>query len=263
MEGLAAGTRLVIIGTKHTADGGYFASRGGGMCSDYTEGFSRSSAKTQPRAIDRMAFLKLSGAGLAGVALLGSLDSATALAQTRAEAQPKSSLMAEFREAAEEHGVPQELLMAMGWVNTRWEMPPPEANEYEEGSLHGWGSYGIMALVQNPFSDTLGEASRLTGFPEEELKTDRAANIRGGAALLGSAVGTQKSSRLAGFFGAVAGRGRAAGHNYRAVAGIGGGELYAEQVFDALRRGVPEEKLKSGERLSLKAQSLSDRIGAP
>jgi hypothetical protein len=233
------------------------------MSSDYTEGSSRSSPKTQPRAIDRMAFLKLSGAGLAGVALLGSLDSATALAQTRAEAQPKSSLMAEFREAAEEHGVPQELLMAMGWVNTRWEMPPPEANEYEEGSLHGWGSYGIMALVQNPFSDTLGEASRLAGIPEEELKTDRAANIRGGAALLGSAVGTQKSSRLAGFFGAVAGRGRASGHNYRAVAGIGGGELYAEQVFDALRRGVPEEKLKSGERLSIKAQSLSDRIGAP
>jgi hypothetical protein len=57
---------------------------------------------------------------------------------------------------------------------------PPDANEYEEGSLHGWGSYGIMALVQNPYSDTLGEASRLTGIPEEELKTDRAANIRGG-----------------------------------------------------------------------------------
>jgi hypothetical protein len=34
-------------------------------------------------------------------------------------------------------------------------------------------------------------------------------------------------------------------------------------VFDALERGIPEEKLKSGERLSLEAQSLSDRIGAP
>jgi len=171
--------------------------------------------------------------------------------------------VAEFRGAAEEHGVPVELLMAMGWVNARWEMPPPEANEYEEGSLHGWGSYGIMALVQNPFSDTLGEASRLTGIPEEKLKTDRAANIRGGAALLASAVGAQKSSRLASFFVAVAGRGGASGENYRAVAGIGGGELYAEQVFDALRSGVPEEKLASGERLSLQAQSLSDRIGAP
>jgi hypothetical protein len=47
--------------------------------------------------------------------------------------------------------------MAMGYVNTRWEMPQPEANAYERGDPHGWGSYGIMALVQNPYSDTLGE----------------------------------------------------------------------------------------------------------
>jgi hypothetical protein len=233
------------------------------MSSDHTERSSRSSPITQPGAIDRRAFLKLSGAGLAGVALLGPLGSATALAQTRPEAQSEPSLVAEFRGAAKEHGVPVELLMAMGWVNARWEMPPPDANEYEEGDLHGWGSYGIMALVQNPFSDTLGEASRLTGIPEEELKTNRAANIRGGGALLASAVGAQKPSRLAGFFGAVTGRGSASGNNYRAVAGIGSGELYAEQVFDALRRGIPEEKLASGERLSLEAQSLTDRIGAP
>jgi hypothetical protein len=231
------------------------------MSSERSEESSRPSPETEPSAIERRAFLKLSGAGLAGVALLGALGSARALAQTRPEAQLKSTLAAEFREAAGEHGVPVELLMAMGWVNTRWEMPPPDANEYEEGDLHGWGSYGIMALVQNPFSDTLGEASRLTGIPEEELKTDRAANIRGGAALLASAVGTQKPSRLAGFFGAVTGRGGASGKDYQAVAGIGSGEIYAEQVFDALRRGIPEQKLKSGERISLEAQSLSDRIG--
>jgi hypothetical protein len=29
-----------------------------------------------------------------------------------------------------------------------------------------------------------------------------------------------------------------------------------------LRRGIPEEKLKSGERLSLEARNLSDTIGA-
>jgi hypothetical protein len=232
------------------------------MRSKHAGGTSRSDPESEPRALDRKAFLKLSGAGLAGVALLGSLGSAKVLAQTRPEAQPRSSLVAEFRGAADEHGVPVELLLAMGWVNTRWEMPPPEANEYEEGDLHGWGSYGIMALVQNPYSDTLGEASRLTGIPEEELKNDRAANIRGGAALLASAVGTQKPSRLAGFFGAVTGRGGASGNNYRAVAGIGSGELYAEQVFDALQRGIPQEKLKSGERLSLEARNLSDTIGA-
>ena len=232
------------------------------MSSKHSERSPRSSPETEPGAIDRRAFLKLSGAGLAGVALLGSLGSATVLAQTRPEAQLESSLMAEFRKAAEEHDVPVELLMAMGWVNTRWEMPPSDANEYEEGSLHGWGSHGIMALVQNPYSDTLGEASRLTGIPEEDLKTDRASNIRGGAALLASAVGTQKPSRLAGFFGAVTGKEGSSGKGYQAVAGIGSGELYAEQVFGALRRGISEEKLASGERLSLEARNLTDRIGA-
>jgi hypothetical protein len=234
------------------------------MSAKRTEGSSsRPRSDGELRTIDRKGFLRLSGAGLAGVVLLGSLDAARALAQTPPEPPTKTSLVAEFRRAAEEHGIPVELLMAMGWVNTRWEMPPPEANEYERGNLHGWGSYGIMALVQNPFSDTLGEASRLTGIPEVELKTNRAANIRGGAALLANSVGSEKPSRLAGFFGALAGRGRAPGRNYQAVAGVGGGELYAEQVFEALQRGVPEEKLKSGERLSLQAQSLSDGIGAP
>src|SRR5829696_4359445 len=204
------------------------------MCSERS-GWSPESrcGSSAPGVINRRNFLRLGGAGLAGVVLLGSAGVGTVLA--RGQHSPREApLVAEFRAAAEEYGVPMELLMAMGYVNTRWEMPPPWANSYVAGDLHGWGSYGIMALVQNPYSDTLGEASRLTGIPEEELKTDRAANIRGGAALLANAVGTQKSSRLAGFFGAVAGRGRASGHNYRAVAGIGGGELYAEQVFDAL-----------------------------
>jgi hypothetical protein len=233
------------------------------MSAKHTEGSSTPRSEKEVRAIDRKAFLKLSGAGLAGVVLLGPSGAARVMAQAPPEPPPEVSLVAEFRRAAEERGIPVELLMAMGWVNTRWEMPPPEANEYERGDLHGWGSYGIMALVQNPFSDTLGEASRLTGIPEEELKTDRAANIRGGAALLASSVGSERPSRFADFFGALAGRGRAPGKDYQAVSGVGGGELYAEQVFEALERGVPEEKLESGERLSLRARSLTDEIGAP
>jgi hypothetical protein len=233
----------------------------GGMCSRHAEWSPESRSEAESGVMNRRAFLKISAAGVAGVTLLGSLGSAGALVPEDHPAN--SSVLVEFKEAAKEHGVPVELLMAMGWVNTRWEMPSPEANEYEKGDLHGWGSYGIMALVQNPFSDTLGEASRLTGIAEDELKTSRAANIRGGAALLASSLGVQRPSWLGGFFGAVAGRGRASGKNYQAVAGIGSGKLYAEQVFEALQRGVPEEKLKSGERLSLEARSLTDRIGAP
>jgi hypothetical protein len=132
---------------------------------------------SEPKMMDRRDFLRLSGAGLAAVALLGSVRTVFA----KEKPSPGSAIVAEFKEAAEEHGVPIKLLMAMGYANTRWEMPPPGANVYAAGDPHGWGSYGIMALVQNPISDTLGEASRLTGIPEEVLKTDRAEALQTGA----------------------------------------------------------------------------------
>jgi hypothetical protein len=223
------------------------------MCSERTGRSPEATPRAARRAIDRRDFLKVSGAGLLGVALLGSVGVGTVFAQ--GNPQPGLSLVTDFRVAAEEYGLPIELLMAMGYVNTRWEMPSPEANYYQWGSLHGWGSYGIMALVQNPFSDTLGEASRLTGIAEEVLKTDRAANIRGGAALLASAAGGYRPEDLTGFFGAIAGRGLAIGQNYTAVSGVGGGDLYAEQVLGVLQTGAART-LSSGETVTL-------TLGAP
>jgi hypothetical protein len=132
---------------------------------------------SEPRIMDRRDFRWLSAAGLAAVALLGSVRTVFA----KEKPSPGLAIVAEFKEAAEEHGVPIKLLMAMGYANTRWEMPPPGANVYAAGDPHGWGSYGIMALVQNPISNTLGEASRLTGIPEEVLKTDRAEVLQTGA----------------------------------------------------------------------------------
>jgi hypothetical protein len=41
-----------------------------------------------------------------------------------------------------------------------------------------------MQLVRNPAQDTLGRAASLTGLSVEELKTSRAANVLGGAAVL-------------------------------------------------------------------------------
>jgi len=116
--------------------------------------------------------------------------------------------------------------------------------------------------VQNPYSDTLGEASRLTGIPEEELKINRAANIRGGAALLASSAGGYVPANLFGLFGAVAGRGLAVGQDYAAVSGIGGGELYAEQVFGVLRTGA-SRTISSGEVVSLPLRVPTSGIRGP
>jgi hypothetical protein len=58
----------------------------------------------------------------------------------------------------------------------------------------------------------------------------------------------------------VAGRGLASGQNYSAVSGIGGGELYAEQVFGTLRTGV-SKMLFSGETVSLPVGAPASRMG--
>ena len=227
------------------------------------------------KGLDRRQFLRLSAAGLAGAALIGGTAG-------RVLAQPDSSLMREFEDAAKEFGVPVGILIAMGYVNTRWEMPPPEASEYEEGELHGWGGYGIMALVKNPSTDTLGQASRLTGIPEEELKTDRRSNIRGGAALLAESQRVQGRpvlqdqaqkraldqsqlgpEELNGWVEAVSGKGAFKKLGVRmeapAAAGVGGGEVYAEQVAGALKSGASGQT-EAGERVTLKAQGAAGKV---
>ena len=215
--------------------------------------YIRESGSTGRAPMSRGHFLKLSAAGIAGTSIVSLMGAGTAVAQ------PDPGLMVEFEAAAEEYGLPVEVLLAMGYVNTRWEMPPPEASEYERSSLHGWGGYGIMALVRNPSTDTLGEASQLTGIPVETLKTDRAANIRGGAALLASSAGRGRPDTLRGYSGVVAGRGN--GKSYRATAGVGGGELYAGQVLDTLERGA-SSRTRNRERVSLAAQDLNKRRGS-
>ena len=43
------------------------------------------------------------------------------------------------------------------------------------------------------------------------------------------------------------------------MAGIGGGELYADQVFETLKKGA-SARTKSGEHISLPPQSLTARV---
>ena len=160
----------------------------------------------------------------------------------RVEAQ-ENSLEEEFSKASGEYGVPEKLLKAMGYVNTRWEMPPPVASDYEkggpsEGSPESRGNYGIMSLYENPSKDTVGKAAELTGLSKEELKTSRKTNIRGGAAVLADIQGEDKPVDLNGW--------------YEAVAEYGGGSVYANQVYETLKSGASAEV--SGEKVVLEAQ---------
>lgn len=221
-----------------------------------------------PEQIRRKDFLKLGGAGLAGVTLIGGL---TGTGRAVAQSAGGSSLRREFEAAAAEYGVPAEVLIAMGYVNTRWQMPEPAVNAYEQGAAEAKGTYGIMALVQNPTTDTLGDAAALTGLPEAQLKTDRASNIRGAAALLAEAAGVRVTAATQRFSDTMSSATdglnaldpdsverftddvtgavddltaaldavREGLNGGTAVAGVGGGELYEDQVRSALQSGVP------------------------
>jgi hypothetical protein len=123
-------------------------------------------------AINRREFLRVGGAGLASAVLLTSAGSSV-LARTG------PSLKAQFAFAAAEYDVPVQLLLAMGYVNTLWEMPPPAASDNEEGDIEGRGAYGTMQLIQNPFTNTLGRAATLPGALRKAAE-DQAGGQRSG-----------------------------------------------------------------------------------
>ncbi len=153
----------------------------------------------------------------------------------------QASLADEFGHASQEYGVPKELLLAMGYVNTRWEMPPPSASDYEADDPEGQGNYGVMALMKNPSMDTLDKAASLTGLSRDQLKTDRAANVRGGAAVLADLAGTQKPADLGGW--------------YDVVSRYGDGTQYADQVYEVLKSGASAD-ISTGEHLELAPQNV-------
>src|SRR5215203_5730979 len=184
--------------------------------------------------MNRRDFLRLGGAGLAGATLLGTTGG-TVLAQT------KSSLEARFETAARKYKVPVELLLAMGYYNTLWEMPPPSASAYRKGDPEGRGDYGIMQLTQNPSRNTLGKAAKLSGLSEDRLKNDRSANIEGGAALLSDLVGKTRPKRLDGW--------------QEPLADYANTDLYASQIYRVLEAGA-SLTISTGERLKLSPQDV-------
>lgn len=185
-------------------------------------------------AMSRRQFLRLGGTGLAGAVLLG-----TTVGEALAQTGP--SLKAEFDSAAKKYKVPVELLLAIGYYNTLWEMPPPTASDYQKGDIEGRGDYGIMQLTQNPFRDTLGKAASLAGLSEEEIKNDRAANIEAGAAFLSDLVGKTKPSNLNGW--------------QEAVGQYADTDLYATSVYSVLKSGE-SRTISTGESMQLAPQNV-------
>lgn len=151
--------------------------------------------------------------GVVALASTVSVLGALALGTSHASAQPAdsgpSSREAAFSKAAQEFGVPQSVLEALSYSQSRW-----EAHAGEHNTDGGYGPMNLLdgtlfaadqaeakngtdgtAVGTGPEAvDTLGQAAKLLGVDRDALRMDADANIRGGAALLAA---KQKSLGLA------------------------------------------------------------------
>ena len=161
-------------------------------------------------------------AAVAAVAALLATAQPVAAADT-----PAAPLSDAFGDAAREYDVPRDLLVAVGYGETRL--------DDHDGLPSQARGYGVMHLVSNPTHQTLALAAEETGLPADELRQDTAANIRGGAAVLrayADELGLSAAERddLDAWYEAVA--------RYSGARDDAAARLYADAVYDLLERGI-------------------------
>ncbi|MET9827774.1 N-acetylmuramoyl-L-alanine amidase [Streptomyces sp. NPDC006385] len=190
------------------------------------------------------------------------------------------SLQSAFASASAAYHVPQSVLLGVSYLQSRWDA--------HDGAPSVTGGYGPMHLTdartalaqaaphhsegsEDPRGDsarppllpearlpepsrlparlrTLPRAAELTGLSPQQLRTDPAANVAGGAALLAAAqkeLGRPLSSDPADWYGAVA---RFSGADDTATAAA-----YANDVYDVLRTGQ-KRRTDAGQLVALAAR---------
>lgn len=187
-------------------------------------------------------------AALAAVALPISMTGVSSLgppAATAASPGPASAAAAEaFRAASAKYGVPESVLMAVSYAETRW-----DDHQGKSSTSGGFGPMHLTAVSPGTTVDrstgmklakadsllTLYKAAKLTGIDPVALRNDTAANIEGGAALLASyqrsmdlPVGASTSP--ADWYGAVS--------TYAGAADRTSAAAFADDVYTILARGA-------------------------
>lgn len=128
----------------------------------------------------------------------------------------------DYHDAASAHGIPEDLLKAIGFVETRWQNVDSEGHD-------GPAAHGVMALG----AARLTRAATLAGRAEDEASTDVYANIDAAAALLadvGDAAGVLGSTDLESW--------RSAVEDFSWIADDEARAEYADLVMDTLSTGA-------------------------
>nr|WP_107122667.1 N-acetylmuramoyl-L-alanine amidase [Streptomyces dysideae] len=214
------------------------------------------------------------GAVASAALLLPLLGAAPSDARTSA-----SRLQLAFAAAAAEYRVPQSVLLGVSYLQSRWDAHGAtpsvtggygpmhltdartalaETPHHSEGAEDARGDSARARLLPDAKAPapsglparlrTLPEAAELTGLSPAELRTDPAANVAGGAALLAAAqqdLGEPLSEDPADWYGAVA---RFSGADDTATA-----SAYANDVYDVIRTGQ-ERTTDAGQLVALAAQ---------
>ncbi|WP_405726691.1 N-acetylmuramoyl-L-alanine amidase [Streptomyces sp. NBC_00028] len=204
--------------------------------------------------------------------LLGAAPSADAQSSA-------NSLQLAFASAAAEYQVPQSVLLGVSYLQSRWDAHAGApsvtggygpmhltdartalagATHHSEGTEDARGDSARAALLPSAQAPaptelparltTLPKAAELTGLSAAELRTDPAANVSGGAALLADAqkkLGEPLSDDPADWYGAVA---RFSGADDTATAAA-----YANDVYDVIRTGE-ERTTDAGQQVALAAR---------
>jgi hypothetical protein len=232
---------------------------------------------TEPKGTTGHRRARRSAGAVASAALL--LPLLGAAPSSSAEEVPAAGLQRAFAAAAAEYHVPQSVLLAVSYLQSRWDA--------HAGAPSVTGGYGPMhltdartAIAGTPHhsdgtEDARGDSSRpallpaasaptdsqlparlktltkaadLTGLPAERLRTDAAANVAGGAALLAAAqrdLGEPLSDDAADWYAAVA---RFSGADDSTTAAT-----YADDAYEVMRAGE-RRTTDAGQQVTLAAQ---------
>ncbi|MFE0772781.1 N-acetylmuramoyl-L-alanine amidase [Streptomyces sp. NPDC058861] len=177
---------------------------------------------------------------LAGPALPAAAHSAGA---------PVTAIDPAFARAAAAHDVPRDLLVAVGYGETRL--------DHHGGLPSQDNGYGMMHLVSNPVRHSLERAARLTGATVTALKEDPAANIRGGAAVLRAladeaGLAPADRRRVDAWYPVVA--------RYGAPHSDAAARSYADAVYDVLNRGA-RARTAGGEEIGVAPRPVAPERG--
>ncbi|MBB5782460.1 N-acetylmuramoyl-L-alanine amidase [Nonomuraea jabiensis] len=180
----------------------------------------------------------LTGAAVLPLSLLVGQPAGAASADPMTEA---------FAKAASTYEVPRDLLVSVAYSETHL--------DGHQGQPSADGGYGVMHLVT---AKTLDKAATLTKQPLSALKSDDAANITGGAAVLRSLADELKLDAAAR---------KDAGKWYQAIARYSGASspavarLYADTVYEELAKGV-NAKTPAGETVTAPARAVTPDRGS-